>query len=117
MTAKEFYEKIGGSYDEIIRRCPKDEKLKKYARLFHEDPSIAELQNALDTDDVDTAFRAAHTLKGVCANLAYKKLQEFAIDITEDLRAKDMETAKKKMPQLLACYQNTIAVVDEFLAD
>ena len=117
MTAKEFYEKIGGSYDEIIRRCPKEEKLKKYARLFLGDPSVTELQNALDANNVDNAFRAAHTLKGVCANLAYKKLQEIAIDITEDLRAKDIDTAKKKMPQLLACYQNTITVVNEFLAD
>ena len=117
MEAKEFYEKIGGSYEEVLRRCPKEEKLKKYAGIFRRDQSVEDLKNALAANDVDTAFRAAHTLKGVCANVAYKKLLEIAVDVTEDLRAKDMDTAKTKMPQLLACYETTVAAIDEFLAE
>lgn len=51
-----------------------------------------------------TAFRAAHTLKGICANLGFKSLFEVSYDITEALRAGDMEQAKVMWPGVQACY-------------
>lgn len=52
----------------------------------------------------ETAFRAAHTLKGICANLGFKSLFEVSYDITEALRAGDMEQAKVMWPGVQACY-------------
>ena len=49
-------------------------------------------------------FRAAHTLKGICANLGFKSLFEVSYEITEALRAGDMEQAKVMWPDVQACY-------------
>ena len=35
------------------------------------------------------AFRAAHTIKGICLNLGFDKLYQASSDITEQLRGKD----------------------------
>lgn len=66
--------------------------------------SMSQLTQAMDAGDVETAFRAAHTLKGICANLGFKSLFEVSYDITEALRAGDMEQAKVMWPGVQACY-------------
>lgn len=66
--------------------------------------TIKECYEAMDAGDVETAFRAAHTLKGICANLGFKSLFEVSYDITEALRAGDMEQAKVMWPGVQACY-------------
>ena len=58
----------------------------------------------MDAGDVETAFRAAHTLMGICANLGFKALFELSYDITEALRAGDMEQAKVMWLGVQACY-------------
>ena len=65
---------------------------------------MSQLTQAMDAGDVETAFRAAHTLKGICANLGFKLLFEVSYDITEALRAGDMEQAKVMWPGVQACY-------------
>ena len=77
---------------------------RKFALMFKKDPSMSQLTQAMDTGDVETAFRAAHTLKGICANLGFKSLFEVSYDITEALRAGDMEQAKVMWPGVQACY-------------
>lgn len=44
------------------------------------------------------------TLKGICANLGFKSLFEVSYEITEALRAGDMEQAKVMWPGVQACY-------------
>ena len=34
---------------------------------------MSQLTQAMDAGDVETAFRAAHTLKGICANLGLSR--------------------------------------------
>mgnify|MGYP000290853416 FL=1 len=60
---------------------------------------MSQLTQAMDAGDVETAFRAAHTLKGICANLGFKSLFEVSYEITEALRAGDMEQAKVMWPR------------------
>ena len=44
------------------------------------------------------AFRAAHTLKGVAANMGLLRMQEAASALTEALRAGDMDSARALYP-------------------
>ena len=90
MTIKECYEAMGGDYEDAL--------------MFKKDPSMSQLTQAMDAGDVETAFRAAHTLKGICANLGFKSLFEVSYEITEALRAGDMEQAKVMWPGVQACY-------------
>lgn len=53
---------------------------------------------------MQVTLRLAHTLKGICANLGFKSLFEVSYEITEALRAGDMEQAKVMWPDVQACY-------------
>jgi HPt (histidine-containing phosphotransfer) domain-containing protein len=94
MTIKECYEAMGGDYEDVLKRLMNEARIQKFALMFKKDPSMSQLTQAMETGDVETAFRAAHTLKGICANLGFKSLFEVSYDITEALRAGDMEQAK-----------------------
>lgn len=99
MTIKECYEAMGGDYEDVLKRLMNEARIQKFALMFKKDPSMSQLTQAMDAGDVETAFRAAHTLKGICANLG-----EVSYDITEALRAGDMEQAKVMWPGVQACY-------------
>lgn len=104
MTIKECYEAMGGDYEDVLKRLMNEARIQKFALMFKKDPSMSQLTQAMDAGDVETAFRAAHTLKGICANLGFKSLFEVSYEITEALRAGDMEQAKVMWPDVQACY-------------
>ena len=87
MTIEQCYHEIGGSYAEVCGRLPSPRLVEKFVRKFPEDQSYAELVAAMSAGDHDTAFRAAHTLKGVTANLSFTRLSTSASALTELLRA------------------------------
>lgn len=104
MTVQEFYEAIGGSYQEALSRLMNDGMITRFVQKFPKDPSFGELKTSLEANDTETAFRQAHTLKGVCANLALGRLTKSASEITEMLRGGDLESAKAYFPNVDADY-------------
>lgn len=86
MTLSEFYSSIGESLNEVLERLRMESRVEKYLKLFLSDPSFTELKEAFAGNDAQTAFRAAHTLKGVAANLGLNKLSASSSELTEDLR-------------------------------
>ena len=91
MTVKECYEKVGSDYEAVLKRLGSEDMLKRFSIKFLDDPSFQNLKDALDSKDVETAFRAAHTLKGVCLNLGFDNLYPSSKDLTELLRAGSMD--------------------------
>lgn len=104
MTVQEFYEEVGGDYNDIVSRLKTEDRIIKFAGMFARDESYKTLVEALDAQDVDTAFRAAHTMKGMCQNMAFTRLLRSSQDITELLRAKDLENAKNMLPKVTEDY-------------
>ena len=86
MTVKECYGIMGGDYEEVIGRLHSNERIEKYAIKFLDDNCLELLTTALDANDVETAFRAAHTLKGICLNLGFDNLFAPSQELTEKLR-------------------------------
>lgn len=91
MTVRESYEKIGSNFDEVLRRLGSEALVKRFALKFLNDTSFQDLKDALVKKDGETAFRAAHTLKGVCLNLGFDNLYPSSKDLTELLRAGSMD--------------------------
>ena len=89
MTIKECYEKVGSDYDGVLKRLGSEALVKRFAVKFLNDPSFQELTDGLAAQDGEKAFRAAHTLKGVCLNLAFTDLYQVSAEITEDLRGRE----------------------------
>ena len=86
MTIKECYEAMGGDYEDVLKRLMNEARIQKFALMFKKDPSMSQLTQAMDAGDVETAFRAAHTLKGICLNLGFDNLFAPSQELTEKLR-------------------------------
>lgn len=110
MTIKEFYEKIGGNYSEVLSRLGSDALVKKIAIQFLKDPNFLLLIEGFNTLDAEKAFRAAHTLKGVCSNLGFNHLYAPVYDLTEKLRSRTFDAfgTKELLNEVKQQYQLVI---------
>lgn len=88
MNIKEFYSVINGNYDEMLTRLSSEALITKIVKMFLNDTSYNDLKTGLETSDGELAFRGAHTLKGVCLNLAFTDLSNEAVELTEMLRSR-----------------------------
>ena len=64
---------------------------KLFAKLlgkFKEDNSINDLEVALANGDLEKAQAAAHTLKGIAANLSLTELHKHCVEIESEIKAK-----------------------------
>lgn len=113
MTLLQCYEAIGGNYKSVTSRFGGERLTLKFAFKFIDDPSYKELEDALASGDTEGAFRAAHTLKGVCQNLSFDKLGNSASAVTEALRAGNIVEAKALFPELGRNYRETIGTIQE----
>ena len=88
MNLEECYEKIGANYAEMLMRLPNPKLIEKFVGKFLDDDSFDNLSKQLELGNREEAFNAAHTLKGVCANLRFTRLFDSASLLTEELRNK-----------------------------
>ncbi len=86
MTLQEFYAKIGGNSADVLQRLPSEAMVRKFVGKYPADTSWETLESAIDSQDWETAFRAAHTLKGVAQNLGFQQLYLSSAALTEAMR-------------------------------
>lgn len=108
MTVKECYEKMGADYDSVMGRLRKDERVQKFLLKFLDDKSYELLCSSMEANDMNEAFRAAHTIKGVCQNLSLDPLYESASELAERLRngqeyAEDVEVLVEQVKKDYTC--------------
>lgn len=118
MTIQECYESFGGDFEDVRQRIPKDELIQRFALKFLDDKSYENLLAGLKNDDMDQAFRAAHSLKGVSQNLSFKNLGISASELTEALRHWETEPVDKAhceelLKQVTADYEAVVAAVKQ----
>ena len=105
------YEEMGADYAEAIRRIGSDERIRKYLGILRRDDSMDILRLE---GDVDTAFRAAHTIKGSALNLGLSPLTDSSSRLTEALRSKaSSETIAPLLEETERAYGKTIACIDK----
>ncbi len=110
---EEFYRRVGADADEVVRRLGVGEELVVcFALRYREDDTFERLAAALDADDTEEAFRAAHTLKGSSGTLGFERLYREASDMTEMLRRGELERAKDSLPVLEEEYDNVIVALE-----
>lgn len=115
MTLNEFYDHIGGDYQGALSRLLDEDFMKDCLNMFLDDTSFADLQKALEEGETKEAFRFAHTLKGVAQNMGFDRLFKVAFDITEALRADDLEKGRALFPPVEAEYESTIELLKQVL--
>lgn len=111
MTAKECYEQMGGNYENVLERLSSETLIKKFLKKFVDDGSFSDIIRYLDAGENENAFRAAHTLKGICLNLGLDRLYESAVEVTESLRGGKNETNPEMLERLKSDYEVTINAI------
>lgn len=118
MTLNELYNAIGADYDEAMKRLVSERLISKYIVKFPEDGSYNELMECWKNgEDTDRLFRAAHTLKGVCLNLALVDLFEIVNVITDHFRegtGKQVDNIDEYFDKMEAQYNMMIELIKDF---
>ena len=117
MSLKTCYEALGGNYDEAIGRLMSERIAQKFVLKFLNEESYAQLTAALAAKDGEAAFRAAHTLKGVCLNLSFDKLCASVEPLCEALRHGWTDEALTLAQPVEADYLQTVAAVRALQAE
>ena len=116
MTLKECYASLNGDYDEVMGRLRSERLVQKFVLKFLADGSYELLCASLEAGDREEAFRAAHTIKGVCANLGFSALLESSEQLTESLRdgAPPQPGEEELIRRVGEDYQRTVQAIQAF---
>lgn len=114
MNTKELYELLQGSYEDACKRLINEEMVSHFVRRFLSDPTMLSLRDAVKEGDIEKSFRAAHTMKGLAANLSFTKLYQAAWNLTEQLRPRLYQADKDLLAALEAEYKRTTDAIEEY---
>lgn len=85
---QETFEAYGADYAATMERFMGNEAMYlRFLDMLFQDENLSKLGEALDGGDLQSAFAAAHTLKGVAANMGLTPLYAAVCAIVEPLRA------------------------------
>lgn len=107
MTIQECYRQMGANYEDVLKRLYNEGMICRFTLMFLNDDSYPKLEQALKEGNVKEAFRAAHTLKGVCQNLGFTNLYQPAYELTEVLRAGTLEGSGEWFARVTEQYKIT----------
>ncbi len=111
MTIKECYDQMGSDYEGVLGRMGSEVMIRHFALKFLQDPSFNNLKENLEKGDGEEAFRAAHTLKGVCLNLGFNELYEVSAELTEKLREREAAGSEELFQKVEEKYKKTVNAI------
>lgn len=113
MNVRECYEKMGADFNDVLDRLGTEAIVARFAKKFPDDDSYAGIFKALDKGDLQEAFRAVHTLKGVCLNLGFTQLHKVSFELTELFRTGSIDGADELLEKLKEQYAMTVAAIKQ----
>lgn len=91
------FERYGADYQSTMTRFMNSEKsYLRFLDMFLEDENLKKLGELLESNKLDDAFDAAHTLKGITANMGLTPLFNAVCDIVEPLRQRQRQDYSEK---------------------
>lgn len=117
MTIQECYERLHGDYEQAQSRLMNDRLIERFILKFPADESMKLLVNSVEAKNYSEAFRGAHTLKGVAANLAFTQLQEVSSELAEELRNGNPLTNFDLYEKVKAAYALVIDTLAQYEAE
>ena len=112
MNIYEIYALAGENATDVVKRFGSEAAVEKFALHFLDDPSYEDLALALSRGDTKAAFRAAHTLKGIAANLGFNNLYVAASLLTEKLRGNENADTYTDFSDVRTEYSKVVAAIE-----
>ena len=103
-------------FDGGVKRVMNNAKL--YVKLltkFKNDTKLDDLETAIAEGDLDKAKAAAHTLKGVAANLSLEELFKQSVELETQIKAGAADP--NKMETVKTVFATTLQEVDKVIAE
>lgn len=88
-----------------------EQLLERFLKKFPQDTNYKELLAAVEEKRYEDAFKAAHTLKGVCGNLSLDSLYENVCTVVELLRSGKGEEMDSELPKVKAEYERVVEIL------
>ena len=107
MTLQECYAALEGDYAGVTSRLPTERMVQKFVLKFLNDGSYDLLLRSMEAEDYAEAFRAGHTIKGVCQNLDFTRLYQSSSELSEALRNGFTPEAPALVERVKADYRQT----------
>jgi HPt (histidine-containing phosphotransfer) domain-containing protein len=90
---------------------------KLYAKLltkFKADTSLNDLSAFAEAENWEKAQAAAHTLKGIAANLSLTELFNQSLDVETQIKGKSLKN--ESLDKLKACFTETVVQAEKVIA-
>ena len=114
MTMQECYQAMGADYEDVLGRLRSERLIQKFVLKFLDDGSYELLCRSMEEGRIEEAFRASHTIKGVCQNLGFTRLGQSSHDLTEALRGGKSPAADGLLEQVKEDYRQTAGAIRAF---
>ena len=114
MTLQECYAALEGDYQGVLGRLTSERMVQKFVLKFLNDGSYDLLLRSMAEENWQEAFRAAHTIKGVCQNLDSTRLYRSSSQLSEALRNGFTPEAPALAEQVKEDYARTTAAIRAF---
>ena len=114
MTLQECYAALEGDYQGVLGRLTSERMVQKFVLKFLNDGSYDLLLRSMAEENWQEAFRAAHTIKGVCQNLDFTRLYRSSSQSSEALRNGFTPEAPALAEQVKEDYARTTAAIRAF---
>ena len=98
IDADEGIERFGGN----------TEIYEKFLNRFPDDPYYHQMCEAIERRDIQTAFSAAHSLKGAVGNLSMNRLYRDMCPLVEELRAGASDKAAELLIPVMQDYEDIV---------
>ena len=109
---REIFEVYGADYNSTMARfMGKEAMYLKFLDMLFKDDNLEKLGTALEHQDYEAAFAAAHTLKGVVGNMGLTPLFNAVCAIVESLRKREVPEDYNVLYQII---QTGFLQADEF---
>lgn len=102
---------MGGDYEGVMGRLRSERMVQKFVLKFLADGSYDLLLSSAAAADWQEAFRAAHTIKGVCQNLGFTVLYQSSSQLSEALRNGFTPEAPALAEQVAVDYKQTVEAI------
>ncbi|WP_130861181.1 Hpt domain-containing protein [Bacilliculturomica massiliensis] len=115
MTIQECYRCLGEDYAGALDRLVTAERVEKFFKRLSKDQNFSLLCQAIEEENAEGAFCAAHSLKGLAMFLGLEELSGAASALTESLRDGQItQEAGAFLVDVCEAYEKVLKVIDTF---
>ncbi len=110
---KKKLQEIGVDLNTAMERFLGNEALLlRFLKKFKQDPNYEDFKAAMKEKRYEDAFKATHTLKGLCGNLSLTALYDITSKEVELLRHGEYSAAEEFYPEVVQQYDKVLEILE-----